>query len=92
MGLNKSRRLKNYAFHRKQIKIILGIKHPTKISNRKLCEKKPMKSLFQYCLNSKMGAIWAYIKTRPGDPSKPTYYFTQTNNKGFRGKNISVET
>ena len=76
------------AFHRKQLKRVLGIKYPTRISNKKLYELTGEKPI-SYTMKKKRWEIFGHILRRERDI--PAYkamelYFTSTKAKGFKGK------
>ena len=87
-GLTKAEESKIDVFHRKQLKRVLGIRYPTIISNKKLYKKTEEEPISFTSKKSRwrlLGHILRRDKNIPANQAM-TYYFKQTNSKGFRGK------
>ena len=87
-GLNKSEEDRLDAFHRKQLKRVLGIKYPTKISNKKLYKKTneiPISKISKKGRWRLLGHILRRDQNIPANQAM-THYSKMRDNKGFKGK------
>ena len=77
------------AFHRKQLKRVLGIKYPTVISNTELYKKtgeQPISSIMRKSRWELFGHIMRRDRQIPAYMAMELYFDTNSNGKGFRGK------
>ena len=86
-GTTKTEENKLDAFHRKQLKQILGIRWPTKITNSSLYKKtneKPISITMREARWKLFGHILRRDQTIPANMAMEFYF--ENNTKGFRGK------
>ena len=87
-GITKTEEDKLDAFHRKQLKQLLGIRWPTKITNSSLYKKtneKPISITIREARWKLFGHILRREQTIPANKAME-FYFEETTTKGFRGK------
>ena len=87
-GMSKDDQIKLNSFHRRQLRKVIGIEWPHKISNNKLYEITETKPL-PITITEKRLKLLGHILRLPADcPARKVmrYYFEERNNKIFRGR------
>ena len=87
-GLTNAEESKFDAFHRRQLRRVLGIKYPTIISNKKLYKKTGEEPVSITAKKGRWRLLGHILRRDQQIPANQAmkYYFKQTNNTGFRGK------
>ena len=93
-GATKAAEQKMDAFHRKQLRRLLGIRYPTRISNRKLYKKtgeRPISDTMRTARWKLLGHILRREREIPANKAMDFYFNTTVDKKKFRGaKRISL--
>ena len=74
-------------FHRKQLRMLLGIRYPEKISNDDLYERCTSISISEQATTSRWKLLGHVLRMKPNVPAHQamTYYFEPCSEKGFQG-------
>lgn len=87
-GLTQQQEEKLDAFHQRQLRRIIGVRYPTKITNAKLyekCQEKPMSMTIKQARWKLFGHILRRDKDIPANKAMEFYFAKKPSDKNFRG-------
>ena len=88
-ALTKTEENKLDALHRKQLRSVIGVRYPNRISNKHLYEKCNTRSISSLARNSRWKMLGHVLRMADDIPAKQTmlHYFDEVKSgSGFRGK------
>ena len=87
-GLSQTEEEKLNAFHRKQLRVVLNIKHPHRISNKRVYERCSSKTIGSEIRKRQWELLGHIIRMDQNVPAHKAmiYYFTVSQGKKFRGR------